>query len=340
MTKAIIIGAGKIGTELASQLKLGGHIVLAQASRTTVHLHERPTIKIPKYGDFSDVTRLLKSDVSNADVAMLAIPTGSDNGKTELNYIKFFLECGLPVVTSAKGAHAYHFSDLALDLSRIGNAATFGGGTDMLHMLRRRDLHDKDVTIYAVINGTLNYVWSTVQAGGSFSAAISDAKDLGYAEPNNDDPIDIVNGELRDACLKATICHNVALTRGFSFLSPSRFNITPLIKGDIGRLTSRNARYRFLVTFTTVDDPDEIPEGAPGSMRAECGRWRIVGGFHDVKAESPWYDWLRQVDGVNNGFTVHSAFGKDTGHSMTGPGAGPETTAAAMVRDMNRLRKL
>ncbi len=332
MAKVIVIGAGKIGQKLSELLIEKGHRVLAQATRTRVAWGEL-NLEFQDVG-VDGIIEALRPSAAEADAVMLAIPNG-DKGVAELKYMSAFR--GKHIITCAKAAHAFKYGEVLALGQPIGRRATVGGGTDMLEVLLRRHLGSEVVTIYTVLNGTLNYVWSIIQAGGSFAAAIDDAKSLGFAEPSNDDPVAILNGELADVCMKSAILKSVALPCDAGHLSADDINIIPLTSADIPRLTSRNARYRFIVTFSTVPDVDEIAEGTPGSIRAKCGRWNIVGGFHDVKAESPWYDWLRQIDGVNNGFTIHNSLGKDTGNSLGGPGAGPEVTAKAMIRDLHDL---
>ncbi len=331
MAKAIIIGTGNIGTALQTELCKNGHEVVARASRHKVWSKGEGPWSIKDVGNVKEITSTLKVIGPDADAIMITIPN-ANKGADELEYIQRFSD--KIVVTCAKAAHAYQYPHVRG--LRIGRRAIVGAGTDMLETLRRRQLQNENLIIYAVINGTLNYIWSIIQTGGNFATAISDAKELKFAEPNNDDPIAILNGELDDVCMKGTSLKNIALPCD-QVLSADDFEIVPLTEDDIPRLTSRNARHRFLVTISSVKDVDEIPKGAPGSIRVQCGRWKIVGGFHDIRAESPWYDWLRQIDGVNNGFTIHNSFGKDTGNSLGGPGAGPEVTAKAMVRDLHDL---
>jgi len=333
MAKVIIIGTGNIGAELDRQLKKRGHEVIAMAARHGVQLSNGQCIKVLGEDRVQGVLNALDPIAKEADAVMLAIGNG-DKGVAESRYGNAFR--GKRIVTCAKAWHAYRYGEVLALGQPVGRRATVGGGTDMLEVLRRRQLQDEDATIYMVNNGTLNYIWSSIQTNGNFASAISDAKDLKYAEPSNDDPIEILNGELVDVCMKSAITKNIALPCD-KVLSADDFDVIPLKKSDIPHLTSRNGRYRFIVTFSSISDVDEVPEGARGSIRAQCGRWTIVGGFHDVKAETPWYDWLRQIDGVNNGFTIHNSLGKDTGNALVGPGAGPEVTAAAMVRDLNDL---
>jgi len=333
MANVIVIGSGKVGQELGRQLEAKQHTVLATATSKLVSWRGNQT-PIRKVGDPGEICKALAPIIPDADAAMLAIPNG-DKGAAEMHYLRAFND--KHKITCAKAANAYRYGEVLKLGTPVGRRATVGGGSDLLEVLRRRQIQDEKVLVYAVINGTANDIWSTIQRGGSFPAAIEQAKLMQYAEPGDHDPIDIVHGELVDMTMKGAITYNVALTKGGPYLSAADFKIFPLKRKDIMRLTSRNARYRYIVTFASVSDYDRIPKGTPGSIHARCGRWTIRGGFHDVKAESPWFDWLRQMDGVNNGFTIHNAFGQDTGNSLSGPGAGPEVTAKAMVRDLEDL---
>ncbi len=335
MAKVIVIGAGIIGTELCKQLTARGHTVVAQGTRSWIDIAgERIAIK--RAGNIQEIGQALTPAIAQADAATIAIPNGNE-GLDELAYMQLFHRHKLPIVTCAKAAHAYQYPKILELNARIGNSAAVGGGTDMLNTLRRRQLQHEDLIVYAVINGTANYVWHTMQGGGSFGGAIKIAQIMGYAEPGNEDYIAAINEELRDMCMKATIVTNVALSDGTSFVSPYDFEVVELTTRDVLRLSSPNARYRFIMTFASVEHDDEIPKSTPGSIRGRCGRWSINGGFHNVGAETLWYDWLREIGGINNGFRIHDPLSEDTGYALVGPGAGPGTTAKAMIRDLNRL---
>jgi homoserine dehydrogenase len=329
MADVVVIGSGTVGSELQTQLKTAGHTIRAVMNRSRVLFSDGSETSCKNARNAMDVLTEYARDV---EAVMIAIPN-RNKGIDELNYMQAFR--GKHLITCAKAAHAYQYEAVRELGQRVGCRASVGGGTDMLEVLRRRHLQHEDVTIHAVVNGTLNHVWSTIQTGGSFAEAVSDAKDLKYAEPGNSDLVGIINEELLDVAMKCSIIKNVALPSKGRPISPEDFKIVALKADDIKRLTSRNARYRFITTFSSVEDVDEIEVNAPGSVRAVCGRWRITGGFHDVRAESPWFDWLREIGGVKNGFVIHNALCKDTGNSLTGPGAGPVVTAKAMMRDLH-----
>ena len=335
MAKVVVIGgAGKVGGELKRQLVDAGHQIIGEARRSLVVCEGKGT-PIHGVGETDEIIRALEPVIPKADAVMLCIPN-TRKGDDELQYMEAFRSKA--IVTSAKAGHAYQFERVLKLGQPVGRRATVGGGTDMLEILRRRHLSQEKLIIHAVLNGTDNDIWSTIQRGGSFARAVGQARALGYAEPDNGGKlIDVPNGELLDKAMKSAIIYNVALRSTGNFLSADDFKIVKLETDDIRRLTSRNARYRYIVTFASVPNVDEIAPDSPGSIVAQCGRWRITGGFQNVLAETPWYDWLRQVDDVNNGYTIHNEFAQDTGDAHSGPGAGPEVTAKAMMRDLHDL---
>ena len=335
MADIVIIGAGTIGTELRTQLMSAGHAVVAVAtSKRVVFYRQNERIDTLPAGSIDDAVIKIKANNRQIDAVMIAMTNGN-KGLDELRYISSFSDKIL--VTCAKAAHAYQYEAIRALAIQIGRSATVGGGTGLLDILRRRHLNRKSLSIYAVLNGTLNHIFSEVTRGDSFMRALKTAENNKYAEPNGENFMDVINGELMDVAMKAAIVYNTALSVDGEFITPDWFTITDLSKEALRQLMSRNARYRFITTFSSDNDPDLFYAERPGTVIGKCGRWHISGGFQDVRAESPWYDWLRQVDGVNNGFMTHDLFGEDTGYSSTGPGAGPVVTAAAMVRDLHDL---
>ena len=335
MANITIIGSGNIGKDLKRQVEEKGHKVIAQAKRDFVRFgNGRGGAHIHSVGDTDEILNALDPIMPKTDAVMLTIPNGN-KGVDELQYMNAFR--GKHIITCAKAAHAYQYERVLALGQPIGRRAIVGGGTDMLEGLRRRQLQNDGVLLDAVVNGTLNHIWHAVQSGGPPFGAIDDAGRLGYAEPGNKDYVKVLNGEIDDLCMKAAILHNIVLSDGRNFLTPDDFKVCYLEdEEDIHRLSSRNVRYRFILTFASVNDYDARPEGERGSLRATCGRWKVYGNFHNVAAETHWFDWLREAGGVMNGWRIYPR-SKDGPYSFVGPGAGPETTAAAMMRDLHDL---
>lgn len=338
--KCIVVGSGVVGSKLAKILRTRGHSVVATATSKGLQWDG------PKEND-EVVTRFIPGEaISNlsrccnaVDVAFVAIPT-NDKGKAALDYINFFLSHGIRVVTAEKGTLAYHYAALQQRLDQIGYSATFGGGTDMLECLKRRHLRDHEgVAVKMVVNGTLNYILSGVGEGHVFEDVLLEAIDRGYAEPGRGSPVDKVNGELDDICLKASVFYNAVLAEQGQYLTPASFKKTPLTEVDLQGLVEPGSQRRYVLSVS--DTPkllaDVGGEDAPGSLHVKIGRWTIRGGFQEISADTQLNRWLQIVRGVDNGFFIYSTDGEDTGYSHSGPGAGPMPTAMAMYRDARRL---
>jgi len=70
--------------------------------------------------------------------------------------------------------------------------ATVGAGLPVISTLKSLlDTGDRLVSIEGILSGTLSYLFNTYQPGMSFSEVVSQAKDLGYTEP---DPRDDLSG--------------------------------------------------------------------------------------------------------------------------------------------------
>ena len=79
--------------------------------------------------------------------------------------------------------------------------ASVGGGIPLIAPLRRDLLANRIDSIRAIINGTTNYILTSMASEGTtYAAALQAAQDLGYAEP---DPTNDVEGF--DAAYKLAI---------------------------------------------------------------------------------------------------------------------------------------
>jgi homoserine dehydrogenase len=127
-----------------------------------------------------------------------------------LEYIRQALLSGKHVVTANKEVVAKHGSELLRMAQEKGVSilyeASVGGGIPLLLPLHRGLLANDIATIYAIINGTTNYILTRMSGEGmSFGVALNKARELGYAEPDAANDI-----EGRDAAYKLAILATVA----------------------------------------------------------------------------------------------------------------------------------
>ena len=241
----------------------------------------------------------------NLDLVFLAIPT-QDDGTIAYNYIKTFIEKNIPIVTCEKGALSNYFTELKPSLSKIGYSATVGGGTRLLKHVKKQEMH-------AIVNGTLNYVFDEIAKGISFEQAIEQAKKLGYAEPGANNPIEILNKEAtEDVPMKAVILCNIA---GFSPIRAKDIETQEINEQQLQQIIKENRRY---IVSITKEKQEHI-----GGFTHQIEDYILSAGFRIPPKQLI-------LSGVDNALLINDKF-------VTGPGAGPDPTTEAMLKDAEEL---
>src|SRR6185295_14117243 len=97
------------------------------------------------------------------------------------------LERGLPVVTANKALLAHHGVELALAAEEKKVALNFeaavAGGIPIVKALREGLGANKIARVYGILNGTCNYILTTMEASErTFPDVLAEAQKLGYAE--------------------------------------------------------------------------------------------------------------------------------------------------------------
>lgn len=220
------------------------------------------------------------------------------------------LASGTPVVTCNKAPLAIAWDRLVAAAQRGGTvlacSATVGGGTPVLHLLRRVQASHGLHRIEATLSGTLGFVLDRLARGAPLAAAVREAQRAGYAEP---DPALDLDGT--DAYAKAVILHN----RFFP-------GAAALALGDRGRpFELREEVVRAIVRSGL--EPHAVATIEPG--RIDFGlEGRPAGEF---LAGAPAHVVVRAV-GRDGSVVV-----------LTGPGAGPAVTAGALLGDLVAVRE-
>lgn len=243
------------------------------------------------------------------------------------SFIRAALGAGKHVVTANKELMAKSGPELLATAHEKGLdimfEASVGGGIPLIAPLRRDLLANRIASIRAIINGTTNYILTSMaNAGaaaealrrqgiepvsqGGYEAALAAAQQLGYAEP---DPTNDVEGY--DAAYKLAIM----ATLGFR----TRVRPTQIHTEGITRLTARDFQYAQELGY--VIKLLAIAERTDGGIVA-----RVAPCF--IPAAEP----LAKVDGVYNAVQV---VGDLTGTVLfQGRGAGAEPTSSAVVADL------
>jgi homoserine dehydrogenase len=224
------------------------------------------------------------------------------------DFIRQALEAGRYVVTANKEVMAKHGLEL-LDLANergvdILFEASVGSGTPIIAPFRH-DLVANDIaSVRGIVNGTTNYILTRMSKEGlDFHEALSQAQELGYAEPI---PTNDVEGI--DAAYKLAILSSLAFHTSVDPDDVYREGITSLSPRDF-----RYAReFGYAIKLLAI------------ARRGEEG---VEARVHP--AFVPQDELLANVDGVLNAVQVE---GDLVGRVLfQGPGAGPRPTASAIV---------
>ena len=226
-------------------------------------------------------------------------------------YMEAALRNGKHLVTANKDVMANY----GVDLLRLAGErsldlffeASVGGGIPLIGPFRQ-DLAANEITeIHAIINGTTNYILTRMNQGGvRYEKALTEAQDLGYAEP---DPTNDVEGD--DAAYKLGILASLAFGMQIQPDEIYREGIRGLHAVDFVYARSLGYAIKLLGIGKTKSDGVEV---------------RV----HPTLI--PLDFLLSQVSGVENAVRIR---GDLVGHAIfAGRGAGSRPTASAIVADL------
>jgi homoserine dehydrogenase len=241
------------------------------------------------------------------DIIVEAI--GGENPAYE--YLKRALTTGRHAVTSNKEVIAKHGTELLALAQKHGVGllyeASVGGGIPLIAPFKH-DLVANEITgIFAIINGTTNYILSRMAREGlDFAVVLREAQKLGYAEANPENDV-----EGYDARYKLAILASLAFQMK---VMPEDIHCE-----GITRLAGRDFRYAgelgFAIKLLAI------------AKRADSA---IEARVHPVFI--PADSFLAKVDGVYNCVQVE---GDLVGRVLfMGEGAGPSATSSAVVADI------
>lgn len=229
------------------------------------------------------------------------------------DYITRALQGGKHVVTANKEVIAKHGLKLRALAHEHGASlyyeASVGGGIPLIAPLET-DLRANYIkSIYAIINGTTNYILTRMSKDGiEFERALADAQKLGYAEANPKNDIEGI-----DAAYKIAIMATLAFQ--------SEVRPEEVYNKGISKLDSRDFRYAGELGY-------EIKLLAIAKQYDNAIEARVHPAF--IHKDSV-------LAGVNGVFNAVSIEGDLVGQVVfTGQGAGPLATSSAVISDVLR----
>ena len=308
-----IAGLGTVGVGVVRLLRANADLIAARAGRPIGVVavaararHRERGIDVSDLRWHDDATELAR----DPDLDVVVELIGGDEGPARA-LVTAALAAGRPVVTANKALIAVHGAELAALAERgrtpLAFEAAVAGGIPVIKALREGLAADRLTRVGGILNGTCNYILTTMrESGRDFGPILAEAQALGYAEADPSTDIDGV-----DTAHKLAILAALAFGRPVDFASVHVEGIRGIAALDIAFAAELGYRIKLLgiarLTEAGVEarvHPCLVPRTAP----------------------------IGQVEGVFNAVFAEGDF---VGRVMLeGRGAGAGPTACAVVADL------
>jgi len=308
-----LAGLGTVGGGVIRLIEANGELIARRAGRPleVVAICARDRTKdrgfdLSRY-QWEDEMALL---AERSDVDVVVELVGGADGPA-LALARRTLAANKSLVTANKAMIAHHGMELAEAAEAAGVALKFeaavAGGIPVIKGLREGAAANRVSRIYGILNGTCNYILSTMErTGRDFAEVLKDAQDLGYAEA---DPAFDIEGV--DAAHKLAILAAIAFGTRIDFGAMTISGIARIRPADIAQAAALGYVIR-LIGLADCEDGGLFQRVQP------CL----------VPREHP----LAAVDGPTNAVVVEGNF---AGRLLfQGAGAGDGPTASAVVADL------
>ena len=321
MTEALRVGIAGLGTVGASVARVvhdkaaeltrqcGREIVVAAVSARDRAKDRGVDLSGAEW--FEDPVALARS--SGIDVFVELI--GGDEGPARAS-VKAALESGRHVVTANKALLAKHGTSLA-DIAEkkgvlLNYEAAVAGGIPVIKTLREALAGNSVSRVFGILNGTCNYILTRMQEEGiSFEECLKDAQRLGYAEA---DPTFDIEGN--DTAHKLAILTSLAFGTKVAADDIYMEGISNITQADIRAAAELGYRIKLLGV----------------AQRTDSGIEQRV---HPTMV--PTASVIAQVHGVTNAVAIETDILGEL--LLSGPGAGGNATASAVIGDVADIAK-
>ncbi|MFO1255248.1 MAG: homoserine dehydrogenase [Sphingomonadaceae bacterium] len=311
--KIALAGLGTVGAGVIRLVEANRALIERRAGRpiqiTVVSARDRRKdrgVDLAPYAWEDDMVILGERE----DVDVVVEMVGGADGPA-LALARTTIEAGKALVTANKAMIAHHGLELAAKAEDKRVALKFeaavAGGIPVIKALREGAAANAIERVYGILNGTCNYILSTMEdTGRDFADVLAEAQALGYAEA---DPTFDVEGI--DAAHKLSILAAIAFGTKVDFAGVAASGITRLRAADIAQADSLGYVIRLI-------------------GMAEAG---AEGLFQRVQPHLVPFDHpLAHVDGATNAVVAEGNF---SGRLLfQGAGAGDGPTASAVVADL------
>ncbi len=269
----------------------------------------KPEIDLQGAHFSTDIEDLL----TDPNVDMILELIGGDT--TALDLIRRGLAANKPVVTANKAILAAHGNELMAGRGRqlLRFEAAVAGAIPIIQGLSGGLAANRLGGLFGIINGTCNYIFGEMEANGTaFDEVLAEAQRLGYAEADPSFDIDGI-----DAAHKLTILLALGFTGSFDLSAIFVEGIRHVTVADIRFAQELGFKIKHLGIIQNTD--------AGVEARVHC-------------ALVPGDALLANVNGVMNAVQINSDGAGET--LFSGPGAGGEATASAVLSDVLALGAL
>ena len=251
---------------------------------------------------------LALATASDIDVVVELIG-GSDGVARKL--IERAIATGKDVVTANKALLAMHGAEIAMAAEKKGVTVAFeaavAGGIPVIKALREGLVGNRVKRLYGILNGTCNYILTTMrETGRDFGAVLAEAQAAGYAEADPSFDVDGIDA-----------AHKLAVLTGAAF--GARVNFKGIYVEGIRRITAMDIQlaadlgYRIKLLGLARETAYGIEQRVHPCM---------------VPLDAP----IAHIEGVFNAVVIEGDFVGTTMFQGRGAGQGP--TASAVVADL------
>ena len=308
-----IAGLGTVGAETVRLIREQGALIAARCGRgieiVAVSARDRDKarpVDVSGLSWFDDPAAMATASGIDALVELI----GGSDGIAKAT-VEAAIGAGRHVVTANKALLAHHGAALARDAEAAGVAlayeAAVAGGIPIVKSLREGLAANRVTRVYGVLNGTCNYILTTMrETGRDFDAVLAEAQALGYAEADPGFDIDGI-----DTAHKLAILTALAFGCEIDFEGVHIEGIRTISALDIAN--AEELGYRIKLLGIASRGADGVEQRVHPCM---------------VAKDSP----IAAVEGAFNGVVAEGDFVGTIMAEGAGAGAGP--TASAVVADL------
>ncbi len=313
-----LAGLGTVGAGVIRLIEANADLIARRAGKriaiTAITARDRGKdrgVNLAAYQWEDDMAALARRD----DVDVVVELIGGSDGPA-LTLARNAISAGKSLVTANKAMIAHHGLALAAAAEQAGVALKFeaavAGGIPVIKGLREGAAANAIERVYGILNGTCNYILSTMEdTGRDFADVLAEAQAMGFAEADPSFDIDGV-----DAAHKLAILASIAFGTRIDFAPVQTTGIRRIISADIAQADALGYYIRLIGTA-------QMDRDAKGNNRL----FQRVHP-HLVDKDHP----LAHVDGATNAVVAEGNF---SGRLLfQGAGAGDGPTASAVVADL------